>query len=403
MRGRLLPSHAVVGGAAAGLALAISNAIIWITRGPLGLLNDFYVYWSAAAVLNQAGNPYDGASLARVHDAAGVPGLLGAGYSYPLLFAQVMRPLALLPPTTAGAVFMVASALAVALAVALLLGSVQRLSLAAAVPLGVLGGLFPPVSYGLWNGQANDLLLPLLALAYRGIEPGPSLGLAAAVKLYPATGFVALVGRRDGLKQLGLAAVLVGVPLLAAELAVPGGAGGSGPRVVGFLAADSYWSNESINGAISRLALTPGAPLAAVPVVAADLVVVAVLAAVVLAVLWRRHFRPWEGALALSVWLGCVIAPKNSMWNFAPMLLCFAYAVPRIRAHPRLTLAMLVGLLLTAVQLLVWAALFSAGTVPDSAYANAGVAWLSSVGLLGALVIGFTTARLLQADRPLKH
>ena len=114
MRPRLLPFPALVGGAAAGLALGVSNVIIWITRGPLGLLNDFYIYWSAAAPLNQGGNPYNTNALAHVHDLAGVPGLIGGGYSYPLLFAQVLRPLALLPAPAAGAVFMATSLLAVA-------------------------------------------------------------------------------------------------------------------------------------------------------------------------------------------------------------------------------------------------------------------------------------------------
>ncbi|MGB2938774.1 MAG: glycosyltransferase family 87 protein [Candidatus Dormiibacterota bacterium] len=400
MRTRLLPRSAVLGGVAGGLALAISNVIIWITRGPLGLLNDFYVYWSAAAVLNQGGNPYDGTALARVHDAAGVPGLLGGGYSYPLLFAQVLRPLALLPAPAAGAIFMVLSVLAVALAVAVLLGSAPRLSVAAAIPIGMLGGLFPPVSYGLWNGQANDILLPFLALAFRGLEPGANLALATAVKLYPATGFLALLGRRDWLRQVGLAAVLIGVPFAAAEVAVPGGTGSAGARVAGLLAPDPYWSNESINGFLSRLAIAPG-PLRGLPVVPVDLVLIGALAATTVAVLWRCRFRPWEGALSLSIWLGCVAAPKNSLWNFAPMLLCLAYGVLRMRSQPRLALALLLAPWLMGLQLLLWAVNFENGTVPDSAYANPAVVWLTSaVGLYTGLMVGFVNARLLLLERP---
>jgi hypothetical protein len=398
MRTRLWTPAGVAGGVVAGIALGVSNVIIWIARGPLGLLNDFYVYWSAAAVLNQGGNPYDAAALARVHDAAGVPGLLGNGYSYPLLFAQLLRPLALLPAHVAGGVFMALSLLAVALAVALLLGSVPDLRLSWALPLGALGGLFPPVSYGLWNGQANDLLLPLLAMAYRGTDPGAWLALAAAVKLYPASGLLALAGRRDRLRQLGLAAVFIGVPALAAELAVRGGAGGVGPRVTGFLSRDSYWSNQSVNGWLSRLALSPSWPLGGVSVELADAVFVAALVFATLAVLWRCRFRPWEGALALSIWLGAIIAPKNSLWNFAPMLLCFAYGVPHSRRSPWLAAALLAGLLLTGGQLVVWAFSFTGATVPESLYASPLAAWASSVGFYGGLVIGAATARLLLLD-----
>ena len=351
-------------------------------------------------MLNQGGNPYDSAALARVHDAAGVPGLLGGGYSYPLLFAQLLRPLALLPATPAGAVFMALSLGAVAIAVALLLGSVPRLGWGWAVPLGSLGGLFPPVSYGLWNGQANDILLPFLALAYRGVDPGAWMGLAAAVKLYPASGFLALFGRRDRFRQLVLAAVFVGIPFLAAELAVPGGAGGAGPRVGGFFGPDTYWTNESFNGALSRLVLTPSAPLAGLPVAPLDAAVVIAVTLATLLVLWRCRFRPWEGALALAIWLGCVVAPKNSLWNFAPMLLCFAYAVPRARSHPWLALTMLLALFVTGGQLLAWALNLSNGNVPDSAYSQPVVVWTSSIGLYAALMIGFANARLLLLERP---
>ena len=60
--------------------------------------------------------------------------------------------------------------------------------------------------------------------------------------------------------------LLVGVPALVLQLLVPSGGATFGERLAHFLAPDAYWSNASINGAVSRLALSDGWPLAAVPV-----------------------------------------------------------------------------------------------------------------------------------------
>ncbi|HXO58596.1 MAG TPA: hypothetical protein VN834_02245, partial [Candidatus Acidoferrum sp.] len=73
-------------------------AFSFATIGISGQLNDFYAYWAAGVLLNRGENPYDIAALASVQKAAGVYVETGSGFSYPLFFAQLMRPLALLPP-----------------------------------------------------------------------------------------------------------------------------------------------------------------------------------------------------------------------------------------------------------------------------------------------------------------
>jgi hypothetical protein len=380
-----------IAGVAGGLACLLAEVVTFGVRGPLGILNDFWIYWSAAAVLNAGGSAYDNAALARVHDAAGLPGITGGGYTYPLAFAEAMRPLAALPPWTAAAVFVGLSLVAVGVALALLLSSVRGLPLPAMLAIGILGGLYTPVSYGLWVGQANDLLLPALALAYRGVGPGATLALATAVKLYPAAGLLAVAGRPDRLRQAALAAVTAAL-LFLPDLLAGGRAAG---RVAENLAADAYWSNQSLNGMLSRMALWDGWPLRGVAVEALDIAAVAALALLLALVLWRCRTQPWEGCLALCLCFGVVAAPKNSLWNFTPLLLCFAFGASRARERPAPAVALLVGLLLTGVQLAVWAASTPAGTVPDLVYHDPAGAALSSVGTFSALLVGAAVAALL--------
>jgi hypothetical protein len=394
-RGPLLTRAGIAGAVAAALCLVVANLWVWAFRGTLGLLNDFYIYWSAATLLNRGGNPYDVQALARVRDAAGLNGQVGEGFSYPVLFGHLLRPLALLPPQTAGVVFMALSVVAVGLAVALLLSAARELPVVTAVAFGLWFGLFPPIAYGLWVGQANDILLPFLALAYRGLAPGVWVLLAGAVKLFPISGLLAFPGRRDAVRQLVMGIMLVGVPALVLQLLLPAAGGGFGERIAHFLAPDAYWSNASINGAVSRLALSDGWPLAGLPVEVVELGVVALVTAAVGAVLVRCRFQPFDGALALAVWLGAVAAPKNSLWNFAPLLLCFAFAAPRSRQRPGLGLALLGGLLLMVGQLMFWAVTFVGDTVPDAAYRDPLIAWGASLGLAGALLIGAVTARIM--------
>lgn len=398
-RGPLLTPAGIAGAAAAVLSLVVSNAWVWAFRGTLGLLNDFYIYWSAATILNRGGNPYDVQALARVRDAAGLTGQMGEGFSYPVLFGHLLRPLALLPPHEAGAIFMALSVLAVGVAVALLLSATRDLPVVTAVSFGLWGGLFPPLAYGVWVGQANDILLPFLALAYRGLAPGVWLLLAGAVKLFPISGLLAMPGRRDAVRQLTLGILLVGVPALVLQLLVGPGGGGFTERLAHFLAPDTYWSNASVNGAVSRLALSDGWPLASLPVELVELGVVALLVLATLAVLVRCRFQPFGGALALAVWLGAVAAPKNSLWNFAPMLLCFAFAAPRVRHRPVLGMALFAGLLLMVAQLMFWSVNFVGDTVPEAAYGDPLVAWGASLGLAGALLIGAVNARVLLDQR----
>ncbi|HET9847846.1 MAG TPA: glycosyltransferase 87 family protein, partial [Candidatus Dormibacteraeota bacterium] len=303
-----------------------------VTRGSSGLFNDFYDYWGAGVLLNRGQDPYDIGALHAVQRAAGLATETGTGYSYPVFFAQLMRPLALLSPNAAAFVFTGLSLLALLYAVALLLASIPELHWPVALLGGAAAGLFPPVIGSVYFGQANLFVLLLLAVAYRCVSPGPMLGLASAIKLYPLTGFMAVVlDRPPRWRRLyhGLAVLVI---LLSLQLTAPG-AGLFGPAG-SFLSPDTYWSNESINGWLSRLAIASPwtrPPDPGLPVEPLMLAAVLILTALTLLVLLRAPNYSWEGALALSLWLGTVAAPKNSLWNFTPLLLGVVFAWTRLR------------------------------------------------------------------------
>lgn len=367
-----------------------------LTRGPSGLFNDFYDYWAAATLLNRGQNPYDIAALHAVEQHAGLSSETGTGYSYPVFFAELLRPLALVSAQSAAFVFTAVSLIALVLAVGLLLGSLPNAAWLVSLTGGTAAGLFPPVIGSLYFGQANLIVLVLLAVAYRCVMPGPMLGIAGAIKLFPIAGFLAaIVRQRWRMLRNG---VVVFIILLLPQFLVQGG----GVATAGsFISPDTYWSNESINGWLSRLGIASTwtrPPLPGLPVQAVMLGLVVLLTGATIVVLLRARERSLEGAVTLSLWLGVVAAPKNSFWNFTPLLLCIVYAWVHLDRRWWLFAVGLVGWLLLEAQAQL-----------DSARATVylgdpSLAWLSSVGLYGATVIGLVTAYVLlrpgSGDRP---
>jgi len=360
-----------------------------VTRGAAGQFNDFYDYWAAGVLLNRGQNPYDIAALGAVQRGAGLQVETGSGYSYPLFFAHLVRPLSLLGPHVAAVVFAGLSLLALAFAIALLLGSIPALSWPVSLVGGAAAGLFPPVNGSLYFGQANLIVLLLLAIAYRCVMPGPMLGIASAIKLYPVTGFLAVLSQRP----LPWRRILNGIGLLVVLLLLqlPGN-NAVYARTGYFLSPDTYWSNESLNGWLSRLGIDSTwthAPWRGLPVQPIMLVLAALLTLLTVVILRRGSAVPWEGALALSIWLGVVIAPKNSLWNFTPLLLCVVFAWTQLHGRWWIFGVGVIGWLLLELQ----AQLDSAR---ETVYqGSAALAWLSSVGFDGALILGAVTAYLL--------
>ncbi|GAC1328395.1 MAG: hypothetical protein NVSMB17_03760 [Candidatus Dormibacteria bacterium] len=397
-RAPLFNRAGVVAGLAAPFFCLLSDGLTILLRGRLSLLQDFYIFWAAARVLDNGGNPYENAALTAVLKPAGVDTLLGTGYSYPLLLAEVLRPIGLLEPHLAGAIFVAVSSLGLGLAVALLVASLRGISWWLAVILGAAAGLGPAVSFGMFEGQSNLLVLPFLALAYREVVPGVGVAVATAVKLYPISGLVALAGNRrwrEVAVGVGLTVVLVLGPVL---LGGPGG-GDSAAKAQKLLAPDVYFTNMSINGLLSRAALFPAYPLRGVPVEAVDAVVVALLGLLTLAVLWRARFQPFPGAFALVLWLSTVSAPKNSLWNFAPLLLPMTFLAGSARRHPRAAVVAAAGLVLMGIQVtFVWAYNNANTFDPVVAYRDLLTVLDSGTALLGALMIGGATMAVMWSD-----
>ncbi len=391
----LLPVAALVGGTLAAVIDGVRLVVEVASNGIDAMFNDFYDYWGAAVLLNRGGNPYDTGALRDVLHSAGLHTVVGGGYSYPLLLAQLLRPLALLAPHAAALVFSAFSVVGLGLAAALVLGSLRRLRVWHAILGGSAFAVFPPLMGSLYFGQVNLLVLAALALAWRRVHTGSWLAVAGAIKLYPVTGFLSHLTHpsRELCRQL-----LTGGAVLAGLLLLPQvGAHGSFVGQSGaLLAPDTYWTNASVNGVVSRLSMrsdwtTP--PFPWLPVSATVLAVCAVLTVAAVAVLVRTRHASQSGRLALCLCLGVVIAPKNSFWNFAPLILAVA-AVWQMRGQHWWPLA------LTAIGWLLIQAQSQIDTARDTFYrGGAGMTWLSGLGLYGALLIGTALACLLLMDR----
>jgi len=172
--------------------------------------NDFPIYWQAARDLLAGRSPY--ATGTGLH-----------GYVYLPWFAWALAPLALLPLPAAAWCWFVANVAFTWLAGRALLEAMRDAGVRAN-PLALAFATFPLV--GLFHdnlilGQANLLLLLLVALAVRGAAGGFPLAYAAVLKM-PAAVLalpLALRARVRTLLGVGLGLVLaLGVPLLA-----PGG------------------------------------------------------------------------------------------------------------------------------------------------------------------------------------
>jgi hypothetical protein len=306
--------------------------------------NDYYVYWLAGKIVTSGGNPYDFSLLTDFAAADGRAFRLGGPYSYPPPFALLMIPLSALPFELSAWIFSFVSLAVFGLAVAILLcwtPVVGRLDRRTRAWAALLAGGYPPISGSLVMGQANLLVFGSLAVGFflllaRGDRPrasrelvaGAALGLAAIVKLVPLLLVVPLLLAR----QWAAAAALLGASgaaLALALVAAPDAFGGALSLTVLF-EPDSYWTNQSVNGLVSRLlsdsdrtrALAPEL----LPIVLAVAAGTTLLALLTTAVLWRSRtcLRSTAGlglGLALALVAGSAGAPKNSIWNHTPALL----------------------------------------------------------------------------------
>jgi hypothetical protein len=271
-----------------------------------------------------------------------------------------MAPLSALPFAAAVAVFTIVSVAAFAVSIAWWLpralpGDDDRATRRRRL-LAVGAGLYPPVAGSVFAGQANLVVFALLAAGLAPFLPGRSreagrtrallagvlLGVAAIVKLAPLALAVplALAGRRRRPARNALVGLAIGaVGGLVAALAVAPASGGGASGLADLFGADPFWTNQSINGAVSRLFLDGDRTSALVigdprPVVVA---LTAALAVATVIVLVRALAGPRGGdpallalALSLSIVAASIGAPKNSFWNHTPVLLALALALAAV-------------------------------------------------------------------------
>jgi glycosyl transferase family 87 len=339
---RLEPRQRIAGSmpAVAISAMLAPSALMvgGIARGGYGLWNDFASYWLAGKLVAAGHTPYDLAALVRLGADQGIAFQAGTGYSYPLPFAVAMAPLAAVPFVVAALTFTVLSLLVFGLAVAGWLRDPRVFRSRPIVTLLVAfaAGLYPPVSGSVFFGQANLLVVGALGLgvrawagsdATRGLTGGIWIGLGGIVKVAPLALAVtaAMAGRYRGLLGIGLGAG--GAMLVAAALAPFGLA--SMDRLTQLGAPDPYWTNQSINGLVSRLTIDSDRTVALFRGVDPALlggILLGIFAFATLLILARarRELAAWDGfALAVGLTLVAALAgaPKNSFWNHVPALI----------------------------------------------------------------------------------
>ena len=115
---------------------------------------------------------------------------------------------------------------------------------------------------------------------------------------------------------------------------------------------------------------------------------VVLLGAAVLGVMVWRRGSPWAGCISLALVYGIVVAPKNSVWNYTPIVLPLFYCWPLVRRRPKLLAALISGLALVEVQAVV-------DYLRHTFYSGPALTWLSSLALYGGLVLMGLNAYLL--------
>jgi hypothetical protein len=366
-----------------GLAIAFPLTwwVAWTLAGHGYSFNDFHDYWLAAKLVSEGRSPYDIEALRALAAANDLHFVVGTGYSYPLPFAVLMVPFAALPFTASVLLFNGLSLVVFGAAVAAWIGWAHGAAAEAGRRRAVLAfaaGTYPPVYGTIANGQANLLLLGLLALgtpfvlgrrsAPRSVLGGVSIGLAAIVKLIPGALFIPLVFARRTGAAAGMLIGALGSLAVAVVLAPKAGTGSGG--LLSLLEPDSYFTNQSINGFVTRfvrqsdrtVALWPNAFDPRLP----TLVLTAAFAIATGYVLWRARARLVQPSglacgLALALTAGLIGAPKGTYWTHAIALLAvgllLAAVAPelRLRRLARLDACLLAGWLAGAVvQTALW-------------------------------------------------
>lgn len=411
------PKHAVLNSRLAlALAAMVGPAVLLlegIRQGGHGLWNDFASYWLAGRLVAAGHTPYDLTALVRLGSHQGVVFQAGTGYSYPLPFAVLMIPLSALPFAFAASLFTIASILVFGWAVASWVGDSRLVAVGLpwTLVIALLAGLYPPVAGSLFFGQANLLVFGALAFGVRRWLDadtradwwgGIAIGAAGIVKIAPlALVLPAGLARRSH----ALAGILAGAggALAAALVVAPFGLGGAG-RLAELGSPDPYWTNQSLNGLISRLTVRNERTVPFLrgldPSIAAW-ILFGLFALVTTAALWRARDRlsTRQGywlAIGFTLVAAVIAAPKNSFWNHVPALVGIGLLIAAADSA-RLRDPVTRGLVLT------WYGLAVVQRVVDSLSGATLQAWGPPGALLSSAAVCGLVALWLALGRALLH
>ena len=272
------------------MATVVGFAVFSLTRmlppQPYGLAADWRVFYAAASVVSQGGNPYDSAVISAAEQRADTyPAVQPAidDFTNPAPVAWVLQPVARMPFWTAYLVFTLLSAAAALAALVLWLRALGWRRPAGWAGLALLSW---PALVGLFDGQF-DLLMLALALAATGLATRGRPALAGSVAvaaamfkphiLWPLPLLLAAAEMPDRRATARLAGAAVATALsigVAGELLMPGSSQAFVSHVLGFggRVAGSQPDLAGLPGLIEALPVGPQMGLAiAVAGVAATL------------------------------------------------------------------------------------------------------------------------------------
>ena len=294
---------------------------------------DFGACYVAARALANGESPYDAAVARRVAHALGV--VHHSPYIYPPLPALLLRPLAAVPYRAAAWIWFLLSAGALVAAL-WLLRPVVRIPWRSYRWMCLAVFFLPPVHHTLQHGQITTFLflLVMLSAVIGGAAGGVWVGIASALKVFPATlGVVyALSGRLAALAVMvaSAAAMTVGAALVA-----PDATREFSTRVAPQLALDRRLApnNQSVHAVTARWfeAHWFVTPIADTPWVG-RIISSVTTAAVAVVTLWTLvSIRRVDGALVhlerMSLVLAATLIVSPIVWDHYYVLLLLPAAV----------------------------------------------------------------------------
>lgn len=298
---------------------------------------DFSHYYTSALLLREGVNPYRAElTLPATELGLNVSDIPRA--TYPPTFILCFEPLTLMRPVRAYWTWIALNAIALAVALAMLLGPRAHLEVAAALSAAGFATLFPAVTANFDYAQTQALILLLLVIAMRSLERGMDLGAGAALavaillRVFPVIMLGYLVVRRRW-RALGftIASIAIGAAITIALVGLDTTL--DFRTAIGFV-TDSRWlgrpANVALSGAIARTFLyLAGRPLGpTLDFARQTLEVVCELALLGLTVFATRApaDSPDTDSRAFSLWIVATILLAPTAWLHYLMLLFIPFA-----------------------------------------------------------------------------